>query len=273
MNFSHIMLVVGVVALAAALRSFAHPALRKLGAIAVLAATFLGGYFLSGHIWVGVMCMISWFFLPWLEILTRVRRLRLPMERRLSSKHAPSRDDFPNLEELTQEIEDEGFEHVDDLGWDLEDQRQFLRVFHKPSERIQAAIYLVEQAGLAFYYLRIWSRTRDGNLFITWNYPFSESLRLPPHLRLYRVRGDASVTEMLDGHAFLLLRERVDKAELMESDPDEVRDQLQQDLSLQLAHNLRTGLLKRTGDGLLRYSWRGMFYLWWQFVRDLVRFS
>jgi hypothetical protein len=32
-------------------------------------------------------------------------------------------------------------------------------------------------------------------------------------------------------------------------------------------------VLVQSTEGEVRYSWRGLFYLWFQFLRDLVRFS
>jgi hypothetical protein len=31
------------------------------------------------------------------------------------------------------------------------------------------------------------------------------------------------------------------------------------------------GVLRQTTEGDVRYSWRGWFYLWFQFLRDIVR--
>ena len=38
-------------------------------------------------------------------------------------------------------------------------------------------------------------------------------------------------------------------------------------------HNLAMGVLKKTSEGQIRYSWRGMLFIWFQFLRDLVRLS
>ncbi len=104
---------------------------------------------------------VSWLFLPWLEILTRIRTLRLPKEKQLRPKSPPSSDTFPTLNEITREIENEGFVHVNDAGWDWEDYRQFFRLFYKEEDRAQATICLNEQHDLSFYYLRISSRARE----------------------------------------------------------------------------------------------------------------
>ncbi len=95
---------------------------------------------------VGLVCALSWLLLPWLEILTRVRKLTLPLEKNLRHKHAAEhRPPFPPSTRLTDEIEAEGFEHVEDAGWDWEDYQQFFRLFYKPADRAQAAICLIDQ--------------------------------------------------------------------------------------------------------------------------------
>ena len=39
----------------------------------------------------------------------------------------------------------------------------------------------------------------------------------------------------------------------------------------QLDHNLKRGLIELTGDGFFRYSNRGLFFLWKQAVKDMIR--
>ena len=37
--------------------------------------------------------------------------------------------------------------------------------------------------------------------------------------------------------------------------------------------HLAYGVLVQSTESEVRYSWRGLFYLWFQFLRDLVRLS
>jgi hypothetical protein len=46
---------------------------------------------------------------------------------------------------------------------------------------------------------------------------------------------------------------------------------MEKDLRDQIAHNIDKGVLKQTAAGDVKYSWRGMIYLWCQFLLDLVR--
>ena len=268
-----ILLTLGVAVLGFALRTFQHPIFQKLGALAILATSFLLGWFLTGHVAAGVACSLSWFFLPWLEILTRIRKLRLPLEKKLRPKSPPSRDDFPWLDELTQEIEDEGFLHLDDTGWDWDDCQQFFRLFYKSEDRSQSAICLVDQDGMGFYYLSVSSRAKDGTVWTTWNYPFSNSLKRVPRLKINRVRGSQSFLQLHASHRAFLLKNQVTTEQLVELDPDAIPLDIQNDLRAQIAHNLNKGVLTPAGEGHIRYSWRGLVYIWFQFLRDLVRFT
>src|SRR5947207_9350021 len=127
-----------VVPLRVGLRSFPNSYGQQAVALGLLAATFLALYFVTASwIW-GFAAAMGWLFLPWLEILTRIRALRLPKEKQLRPKSPPSSDTFPALSEITCEIEEEGFVHVGDAGWDWEDYRQFFRLFYREEERVQA---------------------------------------------------------------------------------------------------------------------------------------
>ncbi len=109
-----ILLTLGVGVLSVGLRTFQNSYAQKAGALGFLAGTFLVVYFITvSWLW-GLAGAMGWLFLPWLEILTRIRTLRLPKQKQLRPKSPPSADTFPALSEITREIEDEGFVHVGD---------------------------------------------------------------------------------------------------------------------------------------------------------------
>src|SRR5438132_13037144 len=148
-----VLLTIGVVVLSVGLRTFQNSYAQKAGALGILAATFLAVYFVTNS-WVwGLAAAMGWLFLPWLEILTRIRALRLPKEKQLRPKSPPSSDTFPALSDITREIEEEGFVHVGDAGWDWEDYRQFFRLFYRQVIRSKDTIYLYEQYVFTLYYL------------------------------------------------------------------------------------------------------------------------
>jgi hypothetical protein len=264
-------LTLGVAVLSVALRSFQTSFSQKAGALGILVSSFLAVYFITGSWVLGAIAAVSWLFLPWLEILTRIRTLRLPKEKQLRPKSPPSSDIFPTLNEITREIENEGFVHVNDAGWDWEDYRQFFRLFYKDEDHAQATICLNEQHDLSFYYLRISSRAKGGTIWTTWNYPLSYGLKLTPQFRINRGRPDQSFWQLYQSHREFLRRNSVDASGIDALDEERIEKEMENDLRDQIAHNIDKGVLKPTGAGDVKYSWRGMIYLWCQFLLDLVR--
>jgi hypothetical protein len=269
----NLLLILGVAALSLSLRTFRHVLLQKLGAIGILATSFLIGWLLTGFWAIGLLLAVSWLLLPWLEILTRVRKLTLPFEKNLRHKTPPNAEIFPALSELSDEIEGEHFEHVEDCGWDWDDYQQFFRLFYKGEDRTQAAICLIDQNEVAFYYLSISSRAKNGKIWTTWNYPFSYSLKLVPQWQVNRLRGDKSFLELYESHRDFLRAHGVISDDLEPLDPEQIQTEIQKDLRTQITHNIAAGVLTRTSSGEVRYSWRGLFFIWFQFLRDLVRLS
>src|SRR5438045_2668506 len=267
----NLFLTLGVAVLSVALRSFQSSFSQKAGAVGILVVSYLAIYFITGSEILGGVAAASWFFLPWVEILTRIRALRLPKEKQLRPKSPPSSDTFPTLNEITREIENEGFVHVNDAGWDWEDYRQFFRLFYKSEDRAQATICLNEQHDLSFYYLRISSRAGSGIIWTTWNYPLSYGLKLTPQFRINRQRPDQSFWQLYQSHREFLKRHSVETATLDSLDDERIQIDIENDLREQIAHNVRAGVLKLAANDEVKYSWRGMIYLWCQFLLDLVR--
>ncbi len=267
------LIIAGTAASGYALRTFAHPLLRKAGALTYLAATYLAGWLLTGSHAAGAAAVAGWFLLPWVEIVLRVRKMRLPLSRSLKHRYPPNREDFPHLGELTDELEVEGFEQTDDTGLDWQEMRQFLRVcYHAPS-LTQAVIHLNQQSNLSVVFVSITCRTTDGRVVTTSNYPFSQTMQSPPQVMLHRVPAADSFAELLAEHRSTLALLGVGEADLTSPGPDGLADQLQMELDSQVQHNLGRGLIVESGDGTFRYSWRGCFYLWGQFLKDMVRFA
>src|SRR5204862_3187589 len=222
-----LLLTLGVAVLSVGLRTFHNSYAQKAGALGILAATFLAVFFATDHwIW-GLVAALAWLFLPWLEILTRIRALRLPKEKQLRPKSPPSSDTFPALSEITREIEDEGFAHVGDAGWDWEDYRQFFRLFYKEEDRAQAAICLNEQYDLSFYYLRISSRARGGTIWTTWNYPLSYGLKLTPQFRINRQRPDQTFWQLYQSHREFLRSHSVEISALDPLDDERMQTDIE----------------------------------------------
>src|SRR3989442_12782490 len=224
-----LLLTLGIAVLSVALRSYQTSFAQKAGALGILTASFLAVYFATGSFALGFVGALSWLFLPWLEILTRIRVLRLPREKSLRPKSPPSSDVFPTLDEISREIENEGFVHISDAGWDWEDYRQFFRLYYKEEDRAQATICLNEQNDLSFYYLRISSRAKDGIIWTTWNYPLSYGLKLTPQFRINRQRPDESFWQLYQSHRDFLRQNRMETSVIDALDEDRIQLEIEND--------------------------------------------
>ncbi|MDB4491807.1 hypothetical protein N9260_02190, partial [bacterium] len=84
--------------------------------LAFMGASFVLFQELSGSWVVGCLDIALWFCLPWIELLTRVRQMDLPIEKPLR-RRIPPEDAYPFLAASASEIEKVGaFEHIDDWG-------------------------------------------------------------------------------------------------------------------------------------------------------------
>ncbi len=266
-------LVAATAVLAYALRTFAHPLFRKTGALLILLASYLAGLFLFHSHLAGLAGVLFWFLFPWVELLTRIRRLRLPIHKKLRHVPPPSSHRFPALLELTDEVEAEGYEHVDDTGWSWEGMNQFYRLFYHPASRTEAAVCLTEQGDLSLAYLTLTTRDGDGIAWRTWNYPFSETMAIAPGLRLNPVPTADSFAELLDAHELFLLSHGLEPDALPGVIPEEIPGIMEEEIREQIAHNFSRGLIAPTDNNTFRYSWRGLLFLWTRFVKDMVRLS
>lgn len=269
--YQKILLLAGLVVLALALRSFANPLLRKAGILVVLGASYLGAFFAFRQHLAGVAAVLAWFFLPWVELLTRIRRLRLPLEKRLEHKTPPPPQRFPTLVTLTEEIEAEGFEYVADTGWQWDSLQQFFRIFYRAKDRLLAMICLNEQNQMGFVHLTIWCRDGDGNTWKTSDYPFSDALQSAPDLTLNRLEPVDRFADLSQAHEGLLAAHHIEVENRIEEDLDQVYRVIEAEVRGQISHNLSRGIIRETGEGMFRYSWRGLFFLWAQVLKDMVK--
>lgn len=267
------LIVVGLLVLAVGLRCSRKGIVRKLGALGFLAASYCLFYFLTGNPWGGLIGVAIWFFLPWIELLTRVRNMRLPVENQLEHREIPNPSWFPNAVQAAAAMDEAGFEHVSDCGWDWGGMHQNFRLFWNPEERAVAAICLCEQCDVAFAFITITSIDSQDRIWRTTNFPFAPTLRCPPDVRWNHVPCTRNCFHRIlgDHHQYLRARD-IPTDSLRVPDPDRIEESIETEMRRQVAHNLATGIVTLTGDGRFRYTTRGLIFLWGQFVKDMVRF-
>ncbi|PAW59959.1 MAG: hypothetical protein B9S37_11620 [Verrucomicrobiia bacterium Tous-C3TDCM] len=78
--------------------------------------------------------------------------------------------------------------------------------------------------------------------------------------------------QIWSNHCEHLQKYSVPTSELMEMDPEHLDDWIEQEMQKMIEHNLDRGIIEFAGDGSFCYSTRGLFYLWGQFIKDMVRF-
>ncbi len=264
--------VIGLVVLVMALRSSRANSLRKLGALTMLGASFCLFYFITGSLWGGVLGAGGWFFLPWIELITRIRRLRLPLNNRLRHRQLPNPSFFPNATEAATAMEDADFEHVSDCGWEWAGMQQFFRLFWHPEERAVAAVCLCEQSDVTFAFISITSHDSNGKIWRTTNFPFAATLQCPPNVCWNHVPCERSCFhQILADHRNYLGRLKIPADRLRMPDPEEIEDSIDQEMRTQVNYNLAAGIIRLSGDGHFQYSRRGLLFLWGQFIKDMVR--
>jgi len=270
-TLQQILYVAAAIVFAIACRSFDNRFIQKLGWLALLGASYLGGYFLTGtHVGGGIF-IGAWFMLPWLEIIFRVRRLRFPIKSEVKHRFPPTRDVFPELGDLSIEAEDVGFTEVGDTGWQWSQTDHFMRLFYHREKRTQAAIALAQQGEFGFSYVSLTSRANGGVTFTTTNYPFAATMKHSPKQRLNRFTHAASFEELLERHEDFLQKEGIQTEDLALQDTEYLHAYIERDMSAQIDHNITAGVIEPTGNGEFRYSWRGCIFLYWQVVKDMLR--
>ncbi len=268
------LIVLGVIVLSCALRTTDGWAWRKLGALGFLAATFLTGYFLTGLWWVGAAATVFWFLAPWIELLTRTRNLRLPLKHTLRRKGPPGVGRFPELSEMTSEIEASGFEHVADTGWEWADTHQFFRFLYHGEKRVQAVICFSEQPAFSWACINLTSRHEDGRIYRSTNLPFSNPMKSAPNVKLRRNWKASNFEEFFETHETWLDSCGCRRDDLIEQSPDDLFDQVEEETGRQIDHNAKSGIISICEEAeTWRYSWRGLCYVYVQVLKDMVKWS
>lgn len=271
-TIQHILFVAAAVLFAFACRTSRNRYIAKLGVLSLLGALYLAGYYITNHNHIGGGLFVGgWFLVPWMEIIFRVRRLRFPLKSEVVSRFPPSRDVFPDLNELTREAEKVGFTQVGDAGWMWSETEHFMRLFYHEEKRVQASVALARQGGLGFAYVSLTSRGKNGVVYTSTNYPFPSTMKHPPKHLVNRYEDAESFEDLLTDHEDYLQALAVTIDELTEQDTEFLHAYIQRDMSVQVDHNLLEGLIVKASSSEFRYSWRGCFFLYWQILKDMVR--
>lgn len=246
--------------------------IRKFGLLILWLGSGLGVYFLTDKLVWGLAMMMVWIMIPLAEILIVLRKLRLPREREFHSARPPL-ENFPVLREVTQEFNDLGFNKVDDCDLTPHFHQTYYRLFEHPQNSCHAIIGFISQGEIGFSFHAFLSEEQDGKIWMTWDYPLTYGLKIPPSVRIYRVTDAESIEELWQAHQDFLKINQVAEDQLLRGEgADPVRARLMRALHGQVDYNLQQGILlpEPTSQEHLRYSWRGIWFVTRQMFRDVL---
>jgi hypothetical protein len=249
-------------------------AFRKIGMALIWLSSGVAAYFITGSVWIAGLMLLAWMFFPLWEMLFVLRKLRVPRHRELADARAP-RNEFEELGEITQHLADAGFELIDECRLHPTQHEQYYRIFVRQDGLAQATVGYIAQGGIGFHFVAFTSTGQDGRRWVTWDYPLTYGLVMPPQSVVYRALHCENVPDLYQAHLDFLEANGLKPENLVavERTPDAVRTQLQQTLNQQIEYNISRGYLapaKDTEAENFCYSWRGTLYVAGQVLRDLL---
>jgi len=247
---------------------------RKIGMALIWLASGLGTYFLSGSIVLGIAMLAAWIFFPLWEMVFVLRQLRVPRHRKLADARAP-RDEFEELADLTQGLLEAGFELLDECRLRPAEHEQYYRIFVREDGRTQATIGYIAQGPIGFHFVAFTSNGKDGRRWVTWDYPLTYGLVMPPTTAVFRALHCQDVAELYQAHLDFLQVNDVLPDDLVvgEKTKDACRARLEETLNQQIEYNISRGYLAPVAgpeEENFAYSWRGTLYVAGQVLRDLL---
>jgi len=247
---------------------------RKIGMALIWLASGLAAYFLSGSVLLGCATLAAWIFFPLWEMVFVLRQLRVPRHRELADARAP-RDEFEELTEMTQALVEAGFEQLDECKLRPAEHEQYYRIFVREDGRTQATVGYIAQGPIGFHFVAFTSNGKDERRWVTWDYPLTYGLVMPPNTAVYRALHCQDVAELYQAHLDFLEANDVRPDDLVagERTPEAARARLEETLNQQVEYNISRGYLapvRGPDEENFCYSWRGTLYVAGQVLRDLL---
>lgn len=272
---SEILVLAGLVVLACACLRARAPMIRRLGIWIIWGTIGMAIWYWTDRWYLVLLGLAAWFAIPVGQATLMSRRLRFSLKRKLTPGDIDG-EEFPELYPISNELRDLGFKRNSDLWLKPSPMEQGFRIFRHTEDSISAAVAVVRQGGLSLSYLIIASEDQDGTFWITWDYPLAYGLKMPPNFRIYRCLEARSVTELVGQHRSFLEINEVKLKDMNRGEKDlsafnrSFFDRLFKET---MNYNLKCGLLhqERRDEEVIRYSWRGTFFIAWQVLIEVVR--
>jgi len=247
-------------------------ALRKIGMALIWLSSGLAAYFFTGSVVLAALMLVAWMFFPLWEMLFVLRKLRVPRHRELADSRPP-RDEFEELGEISDQLAATDFQQLDECRLRPAQHEQYYRIFTRRDGLVQATVGYVSQGAIGFHFIAFTSAHQDGRRWITWDYPLTYGLVMPPGTAVYRALHCETVPELYQAHLDFLEINGLKKENLAigERTAEAARARLEQTLNQQIEYNISRGYLAPATDSeSFCYSWRGTLYVAGQVLRDLL---
>jgi hypothetical protein len=248
---------------------------RKAGMLLIWLATGLATHALSGSVMLACAMLAAWAFFPLWEVVFVLRQLRVPRHRKLTDARPP-RDEFEELSEMSHALIEAGFEQLDECRLQPAEHEQYYRIFVRKDGLTQATIGYIAQGPIGFHFVAFTSNGKDGRRWVTWDYPLTYGLVMPPNTAVYRALHCQDVAELHQAHLDFLQVNEVTSSDLVagENTSEAARARLQETLNQQIEYNISRGYLAPAAgteeEENFCYSWRGTLYVAGQVIRDLL---
>jgi len=247
---------------------------RKFGMALIWLASGLFVFTLSKSIPLACAMLAAWIFFPLWEMVFVLRQLRVPRHRELTDARAP-RDEFDELDGMTHALIDAGFEQLDECRLRPVEHEQYYRIFVREDGLTQATLGYIAQGSIGFHFIAFTSNGKDGRRWVTWDYPLTYGLVMPPTTAVYRALHCQDIADLYQAHLDFLEINRVPPDDLLagERTKEAARARLEETLNQQIEYNISRGYLapvKGPNEESFCYSWRGTLYVAGQVLRDLI---
>ncbi len=245
---------------------------RKVGMMLIWLASGLAAYAFTQSAWLAGLMLLAWIFFPLWEMLFVLRKLRVPRHRVLADARAP-RNEFEELDEISQLLVDAGFENLDECQLRPAQHEQYYRIFVREDGLTQATVGYIAQGAIGFHFVAFTSNSKDGRRWVTWDYPLTYGLVMPPETAIYRALQCETVTDLYQAHLDFLEANEIKTEDLVpgERTREAARARLELTLNQQIEYNISRGYLAPATDKEnFCYSWRGTLYVAGQVLRDLL---
>lgn len=268
-----VLVVIAIFVFGLALRNTKQKWLRKLGVLTYIAATSIAGYFITGSIIVATTCCVTWFLIPWLELLFSVKNMKLPLHNRLRRQQLDCKHYFPEAPHLRKCILDKGYKHLSDCGWDWGSAHEHYSFYWHPEQKHLAAICHRIQSCMTFSYINIYSAHKNGTLWKSSNFPFSNSLSISPEVKFNHITSGnvACPEQMIYAHELFLYEAGISSEELKTDPQENVENFAETEMLGQINYNLKKGIIEVIDESHFSYSLKGLFFLWKQTLKDMFR--